>query len=377
MGFKFMKIEKREFFAQDSTLIRFLSYFLFGVVMLSVIGNLAARQDIYVNATRFHQWISADSQHFPTALHVYSWSKSQIGENQKVVIVGGSSVMIGAGQSEMDAFSNQLQEQLGGDFAVINLALNGGGTFGQGSYIADKLREEGYDVTFIADFLPLNRPPYLNYDRYQYFFWDSKHNGLIPRNSFLNQGPEGQSLSQSEILMWMNSKLHFLDLFNFISVRLVKLNHSPNYGDLTLTPLGRYSDSGKSIEPNDSYPFDASDLKITQDIANQPWNITDLKYSIEFYKDYFAKNTSKTLLIYCHNSPRYVNRLTLEERLMYLTAVRDQLTQYELEGINTLQPCLDFQESDYIDRVHLSKFGAQKLAQETGLWIRKSYENQK
>ena len=220
-----MKVEKRDFFAEGSTLIRFLSYSLFGVIMLSVIGNLAARQDIYVDSTRFHQWISADSQHFPTATHVYLWSKNQIGRNQKVVIVGGSSVMIGAGQSEIDAFSNQLQERLGAKFAVINLALNGGGTFGQGSYIADKLREDGYDVTFVSDFLPLNRPPYLNYDRYQYFFWDSKYNNLVSRNSNLSLRPKGQSLSQSEILMWMNSKLHFLDLFNYISVRLIKLNH--------------------------------------------------------------------------------------------------------------------------------------------------------
>jgi len=343
--------------------------------MLSVIGSLVAKQNIYVNSTRFHQWISADSQHFPSAKHVYSWSKSQIGENQKVVVVGGSSVMIGAGQSEIDTFSNRLEERLGDDFAVINLALNGGGTFGQGAYIADKLSEEGYDVTFISDFLPLNRPPYLNYDRYQYFFWDSKYSNLISKNSFLNQGPAGQSLSQSEILMWMNSKLHFLDLFNFISVRLIKLNHSPIYGDLTLTPLSRYPDSGKSIGPNDSYPFDDSDLKITQDIANQPWNLTDLKYSIKFYKEYFSKSSARTLLVYCHNSPRYVNRLTLEERLTYLTGVRDQLTQYELEGLNTLQPCLDFQESDYIDRVHLSKFGAEKLARQTELWVRKNYED--
>ena len=162
---EFMKIERKDFFSENSTLIRFLSYFLFGVVMLSVIGNLSTRQNIYHGSTRFHQWISADSQHFPTAKHVYLWSKSQIGQNEKVVIVGGSSVMIGAGQSEIDAISNQLQERLGAGFAVINLALNGGGTFGQGSYIADKLREDGYEVIFVSDFLPLNRPPYLNYDR--------------------------------------------------------------------------------------------------------------------------------------------------------------------------------------------------------------------
>jgi hypothetical protein len=375
MGSEFMKLKQKEVFSQNTIWIRLLGYFLLGVIVLSIFGSLAAKQNIYVNSTRFHQWISADSQHFPTAMQVYSWSKNQIDKNQKVVIVGGSSVMNGAGQSEIDTFSNRLQKKLGDDFAVINLALNGGGTFGQGSYIADKLREEGHEVIFISDFLPLNRPPYLNYDRYQYFFWDSKHNGLISRHLFLNQGLDGQRLSQSEILMWMNSKLHFLDLFNFISVRFIKLNHSPIYGDLSLRPLGRYADSGISIGPKDAYPFDDSDLKITQDIANQDWNLRDLKQSIAFYKTYFSKNSAKTLLIYCHNSPRYVDRLSLGERLKYLNDVREQLKQYELEGLNTLQPCLDFQEGDYIDRIHLSKFGAEKLAYQTELWIRKTYED--
>jgi hypothetical protein len=153
------------------------------------------------------------------------------------------------------------------------------------------------------------------------------------------------------------------------------LNHSPIYGDLTLRPLGRYADSGISIGPKDAYPFDDSDLKITQDIANQDWNLKDLKQSIAFYKTYFSKNLANTLLIYCHNSPRYVDRLSLGERLKYLNDVREQLKQYELEGLNTLQPCLDFQEGDYIDRVHLSKFGAEKLAYQTELWIRKTYED--
>ena len=355
--------------------IRFFFYFICGVIILALLGTWASKQNIYENSSRFHPWISADSQHFPTADHVYNWSRAQIEKNQKVVVIGGSSVLIGAGQIEFDSFANQLKLKLGQDFAVINLALNGGGTFGQGSYIADKLRSEGFEVVLVADFLPLNTPPYMNYDRYHYFFWDAKHSGLIPKDHPTLKGLMKSDISQAEMLMQINSKLYFLDLFNFVSVRYLKLNHSPLYGDLTIRPLGDYDDPSKSVLPENSYPFDEADLKITRDMANQLWDMDSLKSYIAYYKSYFRDSLESTLLVFCQNSPRYVNRLEPIERLRYQESVQSQLGAYTSNGFKTIQPCLDFLEADYIDRVHLSKFGAEKMAQKVSVWVRSKYED--
>ena len=370
-----MKNFSKQIVVKNSRGIRFFFYFICGVIILALLGTWASNQNIYENSSRFHQWISADSQHFPTADHVYNWSRAQIEKNQKVVVIGGSSVLIGAGQSEFDSFANQLKLKLGKDFAVINLALNGGGTFGQGAYVTDKLRSEGFDVILVADFLPLNTPPYMNYDRYEYFFWDARHSGLIPKNHPLLKGLMKSDINQSEMLMQINSKLHFLDLFNYASVRYLKLNHSPLYGDLTLRPLGDYGDTTKSVLPENSYPFDEADLKITRDIANQSWNMDGLNSSIAYYRSYFRNSLESTLLLFCHNSPRYVNRLQPIERLRYQESVQRQLSTYNSNGLKTIQPCSDFFGADYIDRVHLSNFGAEKMAQKVSVWVRSYYED--
>jgi len=352
-------------------------YFVLGVIILALSGEWTSKQNIYENSSRFHQWISADSQHFPSSDHVYNWSRAQIKVGQKVVVIGGSSVLIGAGQSEIDSFSNQLKLKLGNDFAVLNLALNGGGTFGQGSYVADKLRSEGFDVVLVADFLPLNTPPYMNYDRYQYFYWDAKHSGLIPKDHPLLTRLVKSNISQSEMLMLINSKLHFLDLFNYVSVRYVKLNHSPLFGDLSLRPLGDYEDSATSTLPENSYPFDQADLKITRDMANQDWNMDVLNSSIAYYRGYFVNSIEDTLLLFCHNSPRYVNRLKPIERLKYREATQSQLSAYNFNGLKTIQPCSDFVDTDYIDRIHLSNLGAAKMAEKISVWVRSKYEDKK
>ena len=175
--------------------------------------------------------------------------------------------------------------------------------------------------------------------------------------------------------MQINSKLYFLDLFNFVSVRYLKLNHSPLYGDLTIRPLGDYDDPSKSVLPENSYPFDEADLKITRDMANQLWDMDSLKSYIAYYKSYFRDSLESTLLVFCQNSPRYVNRLEPIERLRYQESVQSQLGAYTSNGFKTIQPCLDFLEADYIDRVHLSKFGAEKIAQKVSVWVRSKYED--
>ena len=165
---------------KNSNLEKFDARRVLSVAIIFIIfigfGGIASKSVLYANSSRFHQWISADSSHFPSAAHVFSWAKSQASKNKINVLVGGSSVMFGNGQSEEKTISKKLQSYLGPKYTVINLALNGGGSFGQASYIADWLRTLGYQTILVTDFLPINEPPYTNYPTYSYFFWDAYYN---------------------------------------------------------------------------------------------------------------------------------------------------------------------------------------------------------
>ena len=325
-------------------------------------GELASNSPLYSNSSRFHQWISADSQHFPSAKHVFAWAEAQASKGKINVLVGGSSVMFGNGQKEQDTISKKLEGYLGPKYTVINLALNGGGSFGQATYIEAWLRSLGYRTILVTDFLPINEPPYTNYPTYSYFFWDSYYANLIVKNPALSEVIDNRSFNEMRYLMWINSKLHFLDLFNYISFNYFKINHSAIFGDGTFKKLKNYSDTGFTPEFENRYPFDKEDLKITKSLAESGQQIEGLKTSISFYKKYFSSHKSNILLNYCQNSPRYLRQLSPELQLSFSTNLSKQFAEYSLNGFEVVEGCSGLGEYDYIDRVHLSDTGAKKLA---------------
>lgn len=122
----------------------FLFGVIFALVSLSIIGNYLSNKDvIFQNYHRSHLTISPETLFFPSAAQLITLAKKSVPEDKIAVIIGGSSVMRGAGQNEINLWSTKLEALLGDKYKVLNLAVNGGRPAGQGLYAAENLLKEG------------------------------------------------------------------------------------------------------------------------------------------------------------------------------------------------------------------------------------------
>jgi hypothetical protein len=123
--------------------------------LLSFLGCCAAgawysRQPVYENFQRFHQLITPESLHYPTASQVLALARAQLPPDRVAVVVGGNSVLNGCGQRPERLWSRALQAALGDDYRVLNLAVRGAYPPELGGAIAEALGREHPRVLFIT-----------------------------------------------------------------------------------------------------------------------------------------------------------------------------------------------------------------------------------
>jgi hypothetical protein len=80
--------------------------------------------------TRFHFFVSPDTDYYPTVRSVWNMVLGRADRNKTMVIVGGSSVLYGIGQTSSKSFADFLGRELGDRYVVINLAMRGGDVAG-------------------------------------------------------------------------------------------------------------------------------------------------------------------------------------------------------------------------------------------------------
>ena len=140
--------------------ISFVLGFIFTLITIAQLGHMTLTKPQFPGLKRFWMYQSPSANFFPTAKQLEVWAIQQIPDKSKeVVVVGGSSVLMGVGQPVEMSIAEELQYVLGNDFKVLNLALRGGATFGQGEYISNSLVKKGYKVTFVSDVFVNYVPP--------------------------------------------------------------------------------------------------------------------------------------------------------------------------------------------------------------------------
>jgi hypothetical protein len=320
---------------------------------------------------------SPSTNFFPTARQLEAWSTQQISNTrQTVVIIGGSSVLMGVGQPVEQSVSEQLQNILGGEYKVLNLALRGGATYGQAQYVATSLVKKGYKVKFIADVFINYVPPFQNNSPYEKTYWQSKYAEMLSPLGDVDKSIKVKIFSLDRILGYLNEKLHYEELANYISYNYFPLTQSLAIGDQSLRPLKTYPD----VEPNTAYEkrylnpeWEKSQLEMVKSNASNNYPDKDLKETASRAKMGFGRKFNPiTLLVACKYNPRYVSQLTEEIRTNYFNNINRQLVFYNLYGLQARNTCDDFTDRDYSDGTHLSVEGAQKLAKVLSDWIKES-----
>src|SRR5204863_7293825 len=88
-------------------------------------GRLASRRNHVDQFQRYHAFTSPQTLYYPPARAVRALARSRLDPNKVVVVVGGNSIMQGFSQAPDEVWTRRLQEQLGDEYQVLNLALPG------------------------------------------------------------------------------------------------------------------------------------------------------------------------------------------------------------------------------------------------------------
>jgi hypothetical protein len=344
----------------------FLSGVICAMLLVSILGRATLEQPQFSNLKRFWTYQSPAINFFPTARQVNMWALQQIQPNQKVIVIGGSSVLLGNGQQVSQTVSANLQEMLGREYVVLNLAVRGGASFGQGFYVAAFLKSLGYNVTYISEMNPGYVPPIQNNPPYEYFFWQSIYAGTIPKE---NQSLAESSLSKvtkDRIMAFINDKFYFMELANYISYNFINLNHSLTAGEVWVQPLKRYPDEEMVI------PFEQRNLSkdLARAFQERVTAVSRIKLTREqyddtatAYKEYFdMNNLSNSIMMFCKDEPTYIETLNSSDRDNYFMNIENQMDALSRLGVRTSFPCRSLADKDFADVAHLAPSGARKVA---------------
>jgi hypothetical protein len=359
---------------RSKQLISFASGFIVTLLVISLLGHISLDRPQFPGLKRFWMYQSPSTNFFPTAKQLEAWAIQQIPDKDTgVVVIGGSSVLMGVGQPVDMSIAEELQQVLGSNFIVLNLALRGGSTFGQGEYISNSLRKKGYRVTLISDVFVNYVPPIENNWPYQKTYWQARYAGMLSPSNLPDTQIEVEFFNLDRILGFLNNSLLFQEVANYISYNYIPLTQSPAIGDQSLQPLKNYLD----IEPNTPYEnryvnpdWEKSQLEMVKSNAANNYSddsLRDTAKKLRLVLD--RKFAPRILLVACKYNPRYVSQIepTLKEN--YFENVKRQLKFYKQLGIEVESLCDDFSDREYSDGTHLSIEGAKKLASKLGKWV--------
>jgi hypothetical protein len=359
-------------------------------------GYLASRHNPFDEFERFHFLMSAETHYYPTANQVRELARSKLDPGKIAVIVGGSSRLHGTCQSIPFVWTRRLQDELGDEFQVLNLALRSGTTAEFAEPVAEMLYREYPRLIVVSDINPggmsCHRP---DGNLHRYFYWDAFYKGLLlpapQRNTYLREvgGREdevgrkaGKLLAADAELrrrMKLDAALYFTDLWNWVAYRHVFTLWDPNSqrpftkprwsmhdsdpGPLPVytrfigsDPLGQVALLRKSISGLALAEAGAGE---GADDSAAPWTTF---HHINLRASFPDPIRSRLVLLLPWHSRFHLNLLTPDEQVKYGRICRATVRITESEGIAALEIGAGFTIEDYADMLHFSPRGGDKMA---------------
>ena len=351
----------------------FIAGLVLGLLALSWLGSVVESPRLAESFVRFHVFLSAEGGYFPTARQIRSIVEPRIGPEPKVhVIVGGSSVEHGAGQPEPLIWTRFLQEHLGSEFRVTNLALRAGSSTDFGNIGAELLLREGRPVIYVAGAGLIVFGTALQGSFHRHAMFDAWHRGYLlpwpPRDQLLAdaawRGPS--ELRGPALGALLNAYLNFNDLWNFVGYEYASSNWNRLLAKRSFGSRASLADPLNYMpEPyRDDMNYDMNFLM--RIVKGQILSPTDPSWQgIMALTEQMTppRLRAVTLAIVQLNSPYYLDRLDPTDREAYVAEAYDHARRLREIGFRRAEvPGTDFTADDYVDRTHISVSGGQKLA---------------
>jgi hypothetical protein len=359
----------------------------FSFLVCCLTGYSSSRRNLFRYFERFHRNLNFSTNFFPTASELHELGKAELDPNKVAVIVGGNSVTYGFGQMQTEVWTRKLQEELGDDYRVLNLAMWGAYPHEFGGVGAEMLSRERQRLIYITTCFPAIYPGRVTSGKNAYVYWDAYYKGLLrsypEREEAIKQyekkNAESAQSTEQHARGRMNSWCYFDDLWTAVTYRDFGTVWTPlmpddwyrarrDFRDVHVTALPRDQRYGpelmepemKRVRANLSHGGCRKDDKgrWVEDPAAPVWPslVGDAR---ECFPEADRK---RTLLVVTTESPYYLNLLTADEREQYFALTRVTADKLEGAGFSALDMGGDFTVDDFADRCHLTASGGARLA---------------
>jgi hypothetical protein len=375
-----------------------------GFLTCCLAGRVAVRQNPFEHFTRFHTYLNPETLFYPTARQVRALARARLDPDKVAVIVGGSSVLYGAGQRAAELWTGRLQEILGDRYQVLNFAFVGAKTSEFGAAAAEMLSRDYPKLILVTDLAPGLMYPSPDGFRFKYFFWDASSQGLLlpdagradrlRRPDFQAEveagGPKApgpskaaERLAELRAQMRLNAALYFNDLWTTLAYTTAMTLWTERTRDGFLRPRRLYGDDYAGPPPprcryllNNDYMVSilrnhlagwcATADRRVKDGRRGPWQTFDGVVADSFP----GPVRRRTLLLVMWASPHYLQQLAPAERANYARLSRLTARHLERLGLAAQEAGRGYAPTDYADLCHLVASGGYKLAAEVAPRVR-------
>ncbi|MCI0681578.1 MAG: hypothetical protein L0Y71_05710 [Gemmataceae bacterium] len=352
-----------------------------GFVACCVAGRKAPTLLPIEDFQRFHRFLNPEGLYYATALQVRALARRELPCDKIGVIIGGSSVMQGVGQRAHAAWTIRLQQELGDEFRVVNLAMRGGAPNEHGQIAAEMMCRDGRKIVHVCDvFLhTFADAPDGNRDVYRYFFHDARARGLLlplPERdrtmaALAHERRDDARFDELRIQTRANRWLSFNDLWHVIGYehaftvwhpfarkhpwRARKAWREP---PLNRKPFLKIREKGLVAVAQQGTPYDREDLERlrAQVLQSVPEVLRPRTLAV------VNRLNPEFLQVVDQDTPGFLEG--------YDRKVQDALAYLRAAGLHAVEGCVSLQAADFLDYGHLVASGGNKLAVELAPHIR-------
>jgi hypothetical protein len=344
-----------------------------GFISCCLVGYLGPRTNIYTGFTRFHTYTIPGTFFYPTAAQLRALGRE---EPEKIlVVIGGSSIFHGAGQSAEELWTVRLQEELGNGYRVLNLAMPAGSTHELGAVTAEMLTKEHRKVIYVANVNSLGSNADPDGAVYRYIFWDAASKGMLQPNPerdarvaeaiAARRADPRTAVTFPEFLRQVECDrvCRFQDCWTLITYQELGTVWSAYLDRKFLKPRRSFPDDSAPAQPMASrYPPHQQELARNALRTCVTIGTTPIPAYTQIYKNQFAPpNRERTLLVAVPFSPHYVRQLPPQEQEVYYGFFPPFVQSLRQAGFASDMALMDATPEDFADLSHISGAGAVKL----------------
>ena len=198
---------------------------LLAFVVCCMGGRILSRHNPYKWFVRFHQYLNPQTQFYPTASQLCALARTRLDRDKVAVIVGGNSILHGVGQRAAEVWTGTLQETLGEDYRVLNLAVPGAEPCEFGGVLAEALTAEYKRLIYVTALGSSTNPQEPDGRAYRYLYWDAHYKGLLPRDLEREQRlaarrqQEGPAFDELRAGRRLDARLFYQDLWTTLALK--------------------------------------------------------------------------------------------------------------------------------------------------------------